>query len=81
VQAIGPPQTRWHSIAYDRAVKFGVFDHMDRSQDDLGGQYADRLTLIEAYDAAGLHCYHMAEHHGTPLGLAPSPNVFLAAAA
>jgi alkanesulfonate monooxygenase SsuD/methylene tetrahydromethanopterin reductase-like flavin-dependent oxidoreductase (luciferase family) len=70
-----------HSVAYDRVVKFGVFDHMDRSQDDLGGQYADRLTLIEAYDGGGLHCYHMAEHHGTPLGLAPSPNVFLAAAA
>src|SRR5262249_41068787 len=23
--------------------------------------------------------YHVAEHHGTPLGLAPSPNVYLAA--
>jgi len=54
---------------------------MDRAQQDLGAQYADRLTLIEAYDRGGLHCYHMAEHHGTPLGLAPSPNVFLAAAA
>jgi alkanesulfonate monooxygenase SsuD/methylene tetrahydromethanopterin reductase-like flavin-dependent oxidoreductase (luciferase family) len=62
-------------------MKFGVFDHMDRAQDDLGGQYADRLTLIEAYDRGGLYCYHMAEHHGTPLGLAPSPNLFLAAAA
>src|SRR5262249_31480819 len=26
-------------------------------------------------------CYHVAEHHGTPLGMAPSPSVFLAAAA
>ena len=62
-------------------MKFGVFDHMDRAQPDLSEQYADRLELIRAYDDAGLYCYHMAEHHGTPLGLAPSPGVFLAAAA
>ena len=62
-------------------MKFGVFDHMDRAQPDLSEQYADRLELIRAYDRAGLYGYHMAEHHGTPLGLAPSPSVFLAAAA
>ena len=62
-------------------MKFGVFDHMDRAQPDLVKQYDDRLRLIEAYDRGGLYGYHMAEHHGTPLGLAPSPNVFLAAAA
>ena len=62
-------------------MKFGVFDHMDRAQPDLSEQYADRLKLIRAYDRAGLYGYHMAEHHGTPLGLAPSPSVFLAAAA
>ena len=37
--------------------------------------------LAEAYDRAGFHAYHLAEHHGTPLGLAPSPSVFLAAVA
>jgi alkanesulfonate monooxygenase SsuD/methylene tetrahydromethanopterin reductase-like flavin-dependent oxidoreductase (luciferase family) len=62
-------------------LKFGVFDHMDLAQPDLSEQYADRLELIGAYDRAGLYCYHMAEHHCTPLGLAPSPSVFLAAAA
>jgi len=62
-------------------LKFGVFDHMDRAQPDLVEQYADRLKLIRAYDRAGLYGYHLAEHHGTPLGLAPSPSVFLAAAA
>jgi alkanesulfonate monooxygenase SsuD/methylene tetrahydromethanopterin reductase-like flavin-dependent oxidoreductase (luciferase family) len=62
-------------------MKFGVFDHMDREQDDLSLQYAERLRLIEAYDRGGLYAYHLAEHHGTPLGLAPSPSVFLAAAA
>jgi len=62
-------------------MKFGVFDHMDRSHPDLGQQYRDRIELIRAYDAGGLYGYHMAEHHGTPLGLAPSPSVFIAAAA
>jgi alkanesulfonate monooxygenase SsuD/methylene tetrahydromethanopterin reductase-like flavin-dependent oxidoreductase (luciferase family) len=62
-------------------MKFGVFDHMDCAQGDLAAQYADRLELIRAYDRGGLHGYHLAEHHGTPLGLAPSPSVFLAAAA
>jgi alkanesulfonate monooxygenase SsuD/methylene tetrahydromethanopterin reductase-like flavin-dependent oxidoreductase (luciferase family) len=62
-------------------MRIGVFDHMDRSGEDLERQYAERLALVEAYDRAGLHAYHLAEHHGTPLGLAPAPSVFLAAAA
>ena len=62
-------------------MKFGVFDHMDRNGSSLGEQYADRLKLIEAYDRCGFHGYHLAEHHATPLGMAPSPSVFLAAVA
>jgi alkanesulfonate monooxygenase SsuD/methylene tetrahydromethanopterin reductase-like flavin-dependent oxidoreductase (luciferase family) len=62
-------------------VRFGIFDHMDRATPDLARQYEDRLTLIEAYDRGPFHAYHLAEHHATPLGLAPSPSVFLAAAA
>jgi alkanesulfonate monooxygenase SsuD/methylene tetrahydromethanopterin reductase-like flavin-dependent oxidoreductase (luciferase family) len=62
-------------------MKFGVFDHMDNSGVPLGQQIEERLRLIEAYDRGGFHAYHVAEHHGTPLGLAPSPNVFLAAVA
>ena len=62
-------------------MKFGVFDHMDRAGVPLGQQYAERLELIEAYDRAGFHAYHLAEHHATPLGMAPSPSVFLAAVA
>ena len=31
--------------------------------------------------AAGFDSYHLAEHHATPLGMAPSPSVFLAAVA
>ena len=61
-------------------VQFGVFDHMDRSG-KLAGFFEDRLRLVEAYDRAGFYGYHVAEHHATPLGLAPSPSVWLAAVA
>ncbi|MBV8808644.1 MAG: LLM class flavin-dependent oxidoreductase, partial [Acidobacteriaceae bacterium] len=44
-------------------------------------QYERRLQLIEEYDRSGFYAYHLAEHHGTPLGFAPSPSVFLAAVA
>ena len=44
-----------------------------------GDFYEDRLKLIEAYDRAGIYGYHCAEHHSTPLGMAPSPSVYLAA--
>jgi alkanesulfonate monooxygenase SsuD/methylene tetrahydromethanopterin reductase-like flavin-dependent oxidoreductase (luciferase family) len=62
-------------------MKFGIFDHMDRSGGDLHRQFGDRLNLIELYERAGFHAYHIAEHHATPLGMAPSPSVFLAAVA
>ena len=62
-------------------MKFGVFDHMDRAGANLGRQFDERLRLIELYEKAGFHAYHLAEHHATPLGMAPSPSVFLAAVA
>jgi len=62
-------------------MKFGVFDHMDRAGPELGRQFEDRLRLIELYERSGFHAYHLAEHHATPLGMAPSPSVFLAAVA
>ncbi len=62
-------------------MQFGIFDHLDRSGVPLAEQYESRLRLIEHYEAAGFHGYHLAEHHATPLGMAPSPSVFLAAVA
>ena len=62
-------------------MKFGVFDHMDRGSVPHAQQYEERLKLVEAYDRAGFFCYHLAEHHATPLGMAPSPAVFLSAVA
>src|ERR1700679_343068 len=62
-------------------LEFGVFDHLDRNDLALQDFYEQRLALIEAFDRAGFYAYHVAEHHFTPLGMAPSPSVFLAAVA
>lgn len=62
-------------------MKFGIFDHLDHNGGALDAYYEDRLKLVELYDRAGFYCYHLAEHHSTPLGMAPSPSVFLAAVA
>jgi len=62
-------------------MKLGVFDHMDRGLAPLDRFFEERLRLIEAYDRAGFYGYHVAEHHATPLGVAPSPGVWLAAIA
>ena len=62
-------------------MDYGIFDHLDRGDLPLRDYYEARLTLIEAYEREGFYAYHVAEHHSTPLGMAPSPNVFLAAVA
>jgi len=61
-------------------VRFGVFDHIDESGLAVARQFEERLRLVEMYERAGFHAYHLAEHHSTPLGHAPSPSVFIAAA-
>jgi alkanesulfonate monooxygenase SsuD/methylene tetrahydromethanopterin reductase-like flavin-dependent oxidoreductase (luciferase family) len=70
-----------HGAVAEGTVQFGVFDHLDRGGVPLRDYYEDRLKLIEAYDRAGFYAYHVAEHHSTPLGMAPSPSVWLAAVA
>jgi alkanesulfonate monooxygenase SsuD/methylene tetrahydromethanopterin reductase-like flavin-dependent oxidoreductase (luciferase family) len=62
-------------------MKFGIFDHMDDNGVSPQQLFEDRLKLIEAYDRGGFHAYHLAEHHSTPLGLAPSPSLMMAAIA
>src|SRR3954447_17231395 len=63
-------------------VAFGLFDWIDAAPGRTAGEvYEDRLRLLREADRGGFTVYHLAEHHGTPLGLAPSPAVFLAAAA
>ncbi len=62
-------------------VTFGLFDWIDRGSTPLQQLYKERLQLVEAAEAAGFYAYHLAEHHATPLGMASSPGLFLAAAA
>ena len=62
-------------------MEFGVFDHLDRNDLALREFYETRLKIIEAYDRGGFYGYHIAEHHATPLGMAPSPSLFLSAVA
>jgi len=62
-------------------LEFGVFDHLDRNDLPLRAFYEERLKVIEAFDRDGFYAYHLAEHHFTPLGMAPSPSVFLSAVA
>jgi len=62
-------------------VKFGIFDHLDRRDVPLRQYYADRLDLVSLYDRLGFYAYHVAEHHATPLGMSPSPSVFISAVA
>src|SRR5580704_17339366 len=62
-------------------LEVGVFDHLDDNGIPIADLFEMRLKLAEQYDRAGFRSYHIAEHHSTPLGLAPSPSVFLAAVA
>lgn len=64
------------------SLQFGVFDHIEPvSNMSLNEIYKLRMQQIEVLDQKGFYAYHLAEHH-TPAvhSLAPSQNVFLAAA-
>jgi alkanesulfonate monooxygenase SsuD/methylene tetrahydromethanopterin reductase-like flavin-dependent oxidoreductase (luciferase family) len=63
-------------------LEFGLFDWIDLAPGATPSEvYEGRLRLLAEADRGEFAVYHLAEHHGTPLGLAPSPAVFVAAAA
>lgn len=63
-------------------MHYGIFDHLERRSDvGLAQQYEERLQLVEFADRAGFYGYHVAEHHHSPLCLAPNQSVYLAAVA
>jgi alkanesulfonate monooxygenase SsuD/methylene tetrahydromethanopterin reductase-like flavin-dependent oxidoreductase (luciferase family) len=64
-------------------VRFGLFDWVDANPRfaQLADTYEQRLRVVEYADRVGYWAYHVAEHHGTPLGMAPSPSLLLASAA
>jgi alkanesulfonate monooxygenase SsuD/methylene tetrahydromethanopterin reductase-like flavin-dependent oxidoreductase (luciferase family) len=58
---------------------FAVFDHNDSTGLPAARQLDERLELVGAYERLGYYAYQLAEHHGTPLGIA-APHLMLAAA-
>lgn len=62
-------------------MKFGIFDYIDQRDEPVARTFDERMALLRAAEAAGFYGYHLTEHHASPLSLAPSPTVFLAAAA
>jgi alkanesulfonate monooxygenase SsuD/methylene tetrahydromethanopterin reductase-like flavin-dependent oxidoreductase (luciferase family) len=63
-------------------VEFGIWDHFERRPGiAVADQFAQKIDLLQAAEQLGFRAYHIAEHHLTPLDLAPSPTVFLAALA
>lgn len=61
-------------------IEFGAIDHVDRQDRPIHETYDSRLRLVQLCEQAGFSTFHITEHHFTPLGLAPSPLIFLAAA-
>ena len=47
-------------------MKFGLFDHLERSEDrSLATQFDERIAFAAAADKAGIYCLHVAEHHSS----------------
>ena len=65
----------------DDTLQLGLFDWIEWDKSAPHEIYEQRLKMLEFADSCGFYCYHLAEHHITPLSIAPSPAVFLAAAA
>ena len=62
------------------SLQFGLFDWIEWDQAPASDIFEQRLQMLAYADQAGFYCYHLAEHHVTPLSVSPSPTVFLAAA-
>jgi alkanesulfonate monooxygenase SsuD/methylene tetrahydromethanopterin reductase-like flavin-dependent oxidoreductase (luciferase family) len=61
---------------------FGIFDHIEGIPGTPTDRLLrDRLELVRLADAAGFSAYHLAEHHGSDLCLAPNQELFVCAAA
>lgn len=61
------------------SFEFGIFDSFDRGVSEPGVVLGHRLDFAVEAERLGIERYHVTEHHGTPLSVCPSPNVFLAA--
>ncbi len=59
-----------------KTIDFGLFDWIDTAPGPLAALYESRLRPM-ALPTVPVYGYHLAEHHSTPLGMAPSPTLFL----
>lgn len=60
-------------------MEFGIFDSFDLGGSSPGAVLNGRLRFAVEAERLGIGHYHVTEHHGTPLSVCPSPNLFLAA--
>jgi alkanesulfonate monooxygenase SsuD/methylene tetrahydromethanopterin reductase-like flavin-dependent oxidoreductase (luciferase family) len=60
---------------------FGIFDHIEGIPGTPTPKLLkDRLDLLRMADQAGFDAYYLAEHHGSDLCMAPTQEMFIAAA-
>ena len=64
-----------------RKIQWGIFDWVEWDENSPSQIFEDRLKLLEYADKQDFYCYHVAEHHTTPLSVAPSPGMYLSAVA
>lgn len=69
----------WSTASQD--FKVGIFDWMDDARIPPSDNFAHRLDVVAFAEKLGFSHYHLAEHHGTPIGIGCAPNPFLAAVA
>ncbi len=62
-------------------MKIGIFDHVEKSNRPLATTFSERIRFVREADRAGIYCYHVAEHHASPLNMVPVPGVYLGAIA
>ncbi len=62
-------------------LEFGIFDWIEWGEAPLNEVFEAKLKLMQHAEKCGFACYHVAEHHGTPLSINGSPGLFLASAA
>jgi alkanesulfonate monooxygenase SsuD/methylene tetrahydromethanopterin reductase-like flavin-dependent oxidoreductase (luciferase family) len=62
------------------SIEFGIFDHIEASGDRPAEElYEHRIAFLKRAEAGGFSAFHLAEHHGHRLSIAPTAAVFLAA--
>lgn len=61
------------------ALEFGIFDSFDLAGGSVAELLDGRLRFAQEAERLGFAHYHVTEHHGTPLSVCPSPNLFVAA--